>query len=95
MMRIPSYDHSRVHLEKGSQIVIICGGPCKLLLLDDSQFSLFESGNKCTAYSKDCTTYPASIEIPITGWWNVVVDFGMDPFTLLEQHIIRRVDPQA
>ncbi|MGV0595114.1 DUF1883 domain-containing protein [Mycolicibacterium porcinum] len=65
------------YLSAGSVVhVTIQGDGPNVRIFDNSNFRSFKSGQRATGYGGRALRSPVSIEVPHTGHWHLVIDFG-------------------
>jgi len=68
--------HKREHLNSGSIVEVDCSHQCNIILMDDNNFSKYKSGQEFRHFGGHFKKFPARIQVPSTGYWNVVLDLG-------------------
>ena len=68
--------HSREHFSQGDVAVLNCDTQCNFLLLDDHNFNNFKSGRDYRYFGGFYKMFPAKIQAPQSGYWNMVVNLG-------------------
>ena len=68
--------HTKENLNQGDVAVVDCSHQCNVMLLNDSNFSKYKSGQKFTYHGGHFKNFPARISAPSTGAWNIVLDLG-------------------
>lgn len=68
--------HAREYLNGGDVVIVDCSHQCNIRLMDDSNFSSFKSGRRHSYYGGAYKMFPARIQVPHDGNWNVTIDFG-------------------
>ncbi len=68
--------HSRENLNHGDIVVVKCSHQCNIMLLDDSNFSNYQSGGQFHYHGGFFKMFPAKIAVPSSGWWNIVIDLA-------------------
>ncbi|EJL90229.1 DUF1883 domain-containing protein [Pantoea sp. GM01] len=68
-----SFLHDRNHLEKGTVVSVWCSHQINVLVMDDVNFNKYRRGDRCTTYGGFYKQFPANIQVPSTGAWNVVL----------------------
>ena len=71
-----SFLHSREHLNKGDIAVVDCSHQCNIMLMNDSNFRKYKSGQQFTHHGGHFKKLPARIAVPETGYWNIILDLG-------------------
>jgi len=74
-MKFQSYDLGQ---RSGGEIVIVTlsGNAANVRLLDSSNFSSYKAGRQHSFYGGYATRSPVRLQIPSSGHWYVVIDFG-------------------
>ena len=67
---------ARQLLDQGDVVVVVSDTQCNVRIFDDANFRAFTSGRRATYYGGFYRAFPASITVPSTGYWNVVLDVG-------------------
>lgn len=72
------YIHSDLgSVTRGSTVVArLSGTEANVMLLDDINFARYQQGDRHDYYGGHFRSSPATISVPTTGRWNVVVDLG-------------------
>jgi hypothetical protein len=68
-----SHIHSREHMDDGNVVTVQCSHQINVLLMDDSNYSSYKRGGRCTYYGGFYERFPANIAVPHSGFWNVVL----------------------
>ncbi|AZS56809.1 DUF1883 domain-containing protein [Pectobacterium parmentieri] len=68
-----SYIHSRVRADAGDIISVQCSHQINVLVMDDTNYNRYKSGNNPRVLGGFYTHFPANIEVPSSGGWNVVL----------------------
>ncbi len=68
--------HRRENLNQGDVAVVDCSHQCNVMLLNDSNFRKYKSGQKFTYHGSHFKMFPAKIAAPSTDAWNIVLDLG-------------------
>lgn len=64
-------------LSAGSVVhVAIRGGGPNVRIFDSSNFRAFKFGQRATGYGGHARRSPVSIQVPHSGHWHLVIDFG-------------------
>lgn len=71
-----SFLHKRMHLNQGDTVVVDCSHKCNIMILTDSNFNNYRSGNRFQYHGGFYKMLPARITAPHSGEWNVVLDLG-------------------
>jgi hypothetical protein len=66
--------HQRKYLTAGQAVRVDCDTQCNVMLTDDVNFSLYRRGQSCNGYGRFYTHFPAIIDVPRTGYWNITID---------------------
>lgn len=67
--------HKRVHLNSGDIVEIDCNVQCQIMILTDDNFSNYQNKVSYQFYGRFFKTLPATIRIPYSDMWNIVLDF--------------------
>lgn len=68
--------HSRDYFTAGDVVVLSCDTQCNFMLTDDSNFDLYKRGQSHRYYGGFFKYFPAKIQVPTSGYWNVTIDLG-------------------
>ncbi len=68
--------HKREHLNSGCIVEVDCSHQCNVILMDDHNFSKYKSGQSFHHHGGHFKMFPARVQVPSTGFWNVVLDLG-------------------
>jgi hypothetical protein len=68
--------HSRFHLNSRENVRVTLDSQANVLLMDDTNFSLYKRGDSHRYYGGLATQSPVTLSAPCVGFWNVVVDLG-------------------
>lgn len=68
--------HNREHLNQGDVVVVDCSHQCNIMLINDSNFSKYKSGQKFSYHGGHYKMFPAKLPAPSSGYWNIVLDLG-------------------
>ncbi len=71
-----NFIHSRDYFENGNVVRLNCDTQCNFMLLDDTNFRYYKSGQACKYFGGHFKMFPAKIAVPSSGYWNVVIDLG-------------------
>jgi len=71
-----NFIHSCDHFNQGDVVVLNCDTQCNFTLMDDSNFESYRRGGGHQYYGGFKEYFPARIQVPHTGYWNVVIDLG-------------------
>jgi hypothetical protein len=71
-----NFIHASEHLNAGSIVKLECDTQCNFMLMTDSDFSNYRRGGAHHYYGGFFKRFPATIVVPHTDHWNVVVDLG-------------------
>lgn len=66
--------HSREHLSAGDVVVVNCTHQCNVMVFDDHNYRVYQSGGRAKYYGGFYTHLPARISVPTSGQWNVVLE---------------------
>jgi hypothetical protein len=67
---------SKEYLNAGDVVIVNSSHQCNIMLLDDSNFRIYQAGGRFTCYGGFYKMLPARIAVPSTGHWNIVLDLG-------------------
>ncbi|MCP9750002.1 DUF1883 domain-containing protein [Ferruginibacter sp. HRS2-29] len=81
--------HQRRNLSQGDTVILDCDTQCNFMLLDDNNFYHYRNGRGFEYFGGSFEYFPASITVPRTTYWNVVVDLGGYSGTI--RHSIRHI----
>lgn len=70
--------HAREYLEEGDLFVVSCEYHCNVQVMDDVNYSIYNSGGSYRYWGGHYKRFPARIAVPSSGYWTVVIDFGGD-----------------
>ncbi|MDY0968683.1 MULTISPECIES: DUF1883 domain-containing protein [unclassified Sphingomonas] len=68
--------HARQYLRGGAAVRIDCDHQCNVLVMDDHNYSLYRHNASYRYHGGFYERLPASVEVPSTGHWNVVIDLA-------------------
>lgn len=68
--------HKREHLNAGCIVEVDCSHQCNVIVLDDHNFSKYRSGQGFQHLGGLFKKFPARVQVPNAGYWNVVLDLG-------------------
>ena len=68
--------YSRFHLNSRENVRVTLDSQANVLLMDDTNFSLYKRGDAHRYYGGLATRSPVTLSAPCMGFWNVVVDLG-------------------
>jgi hypothetical protein len=71
-----AFIHERQSLTEGDIVVVACDNQCNVRLMDDANFAYFKQGQRHRYYGGFYRLLPARIIVPVSGYWNVVIDPG-------------------
>lgn len=71
-----NFIHAREWLDQGDVVIVTCDHQCNVLLTDDSNFSSYRSGGRFQYHGGHFKMFPARINVPSSGHWNVTIDLG-------------------
>ena len=82
-------DHlnKRLFLNNGDVVEIDSDTQANVRLMDDVDYSNYKAGREHHYYGGYFTHFPARLNPPHSGYWNVVLDLGVDQATV--HHSIR------
>ena len=79
--------HKRLFLKDGDVVEVDSDTQANVLLMDDSDYSSYQSGRSYHYYGGFFTHFPARLAPPRSGYWNVVLNLGGGRATV--RHSIR------
>ncbi|UXY08969.1 DUF1883 domain-containing protein [Kosakonia sp. ML.JS2a] len=68
-----SHIHSREYIEGGSTVSVQCSHQINVIVMDDTNYSNYNSGRGFRHYGGFYKMFPANIVVPTTGHWNIVL----------------------
>jgi hypothetical protein len=68
--------HKREYLDEGDIVEVNCSHQCNVMLMTDSNFSRYKSGDSFRYHGGHYKFLPARIAAPRSDYWNVVLDLG-------------------
>lgn len=73
-----NFQHYDLGNLKGGEIVevTLSGNAANVRLMDTSNFNSYRRGRRHSAYGGHATRSPVRLQVPRTGHWHVVIDFG-------------------
>jgi Domain of unknown function (DUF1883) len=74
--------HSRDYLREGNVAQVDCSLQCNILLMDDHNFRRYQNCDQYQYYGGFFECFPAHIEAPHSGYWNIVIDLGGNQATI-------------
>ncbi|TBL68304.1 DUF1883 domain-containing protein [Hafnia alvei] len=66
--------HSRQYLKAGCSFKITCSQPIVVLVMSDTNLLSYNSGRGANYYGGFFTHFPAILEVPCDGHWNVLLE---------------------
>ncbi|MDZ5603887.1 DUF1883 domain-containing protein [Pseudomonas sp. RP23018S] len=66
--------HQREHLNEDDIVVIESSQPCNIRLMNDANFRSFKNGGRHTYHGGAFDKFPAKINVPSSGYWNITLD---------------------
>ncbi|WP_233356617.1 DUF1883 domain-containing protein [Pseudomonas mangrovi] len=66
--------HQREQLNEGDLVIIESSQPCNIRLMSDANFRAFRNGGRHTYHGGAFERFPAKIEVPASGFWNITLD---------------------
>lgn len=66
--------HQREHLNEDDIVVIECSQTCNIRLMNDANFRSFKNGGRHVYHGGAFDKFPAKINVPSTGFWNITID---------------------
>ena len=70
------YIHSKDYFEAGDVVVVNCSHQCQVLLMDNTNYDKFRSGQKFERYGGSYDHFPVKLQVPKSDTWNIILDFG-------------------
>ena len=71
-----NFIHAREHLDSGDSVVVNCDTQCNVILLTDTDFSSYRSGQCFHYHGGHFKRFPVRLSAPSSGYWNVIIDLG-------------------
>jgi hypothetical protein len=71
-----SFIHAEEFLSDGDVVVVDCDHQCNVLVMDDSNFRSYRSGQRYHYHGGFYQRLPARIQVPHSGNWHTVIDLG-------------------
>ncbi len=68
--------HAREYLDSGDVVRLDCDTQCNFMIMTDTNFSAYRSGGRFNYHGGHYKRFPAAIDVPSSGHWNVVIDLG-------------------
>lgn len=68
--------HKRLFLKDGDVVEVESDTKANVLLMDDSDYSNYKARRSHQYYGGFFTRFPARLNPPHSGYWNVVLDLG-------------------
>lgn len=68
--------HSREFLNNGDVVKLDCDTQCNFTIMTDSNFAAFRRKARFSYYGGHFSSFPATIVVPSSGFWNIVIDLG-------------------
>ncbi|MGC6232804.1 DUF1883 domain-containing protein [Hafnia paralvei] len=65
---------SRCYLAANSYVKVVCSEPAKVLLIHEKQYERFCRDSWADYHGGFFSSFPAVIEVPYDGIWNIVID---------------------
>jgi hypothetical protein len=62
----------------GDVAIVDCAPECRILLMNDANFSRYERGKRFFCREEVRWPLPASLMAPVAGFWNIVLEFGAE-----------------
>ncbi|NLS55555.1 DUF1883 domain-containing protein [Hafnia alvei] len=66
--------HRKLFLKQHSHLCVTCSQPAMVLLMDDKNFHSYNDGEGASYFGGYFCNFPADIDIPMAGIWNVVIE---------------------
>lgn len=73
-----SFIHLRRFMGGGDIAIVNCGRDCRIMLMNDANFSRYQRGKKFFCRSDGREPLPTSLEAPDAGFWNIVLEFAAE-----------------
>ena len=73
-----SFIHMREFMGGGDVAIVDCARECRIMLMNDANFSCYRRGKKFFCRGDTRYPLPASLMAPATGFWNIVLEFAAD-----------------
>lgn len=67
-------NHSRKFLKAGSSFKVTCSQPIVILVMSDSNLDSYNLGKGANYYGGLFFHFPAILEVPTDGYWNVILE---------------------
>lgn len=71
-----NFIHAREWLEAGDIVIVDCSHQCNVRLTDDVNFQSLRRGGQHRYYGGFFKRFPARIQVPHDGNWNITIDLG-------------------
>jgi hypothetical protein len=71
-----SHIHAREYLDSGDIVVVNCDHQCNVLVMNDSNYHSYRSGQRFEYHGGHYKMLPARISVPHADHWNTVIDLG-------------------
>lgn len=68
--------HAREYLDSGDIVVVDCDHQCNVLVMDDSNYRSYRSGQRYEYFGGFYKMLPARISVPQSDHWNTVIHLG-------------------
>ena len=66
--------NSRLFLIANTYVKVVCSEPAKILLINDKYYDKFCRDSWADYHGGFFTNFPAIVEVPYDGIWNIVID---------------------
>lgn len=70
------YVHARRYLLEEHVISVECSRPCRIFLMSDLNHTRYHLGRDFKALGGSFTRFPAHIQVPRSGVWNILIDLA-------------------
>ncbi|WP_321572977.1 DUF1883 domain-containing protein [Hafnia alvei] len=66
--------HKQLYLTSNSYVKVVCSEPAKVLLINDKYYDRFSQDSWPNYHGGFFSYFPAIIEVPYEGIWNIVIE---------------------
>ncbi|KKI44221.1 hypothetical protein XK97_14690 [Obesumbacterium proteus] len=66
--------HRKLFLKQHAHLSVTCSEPVMVLLMDNKNFHSYNDGDGASYFGGYFCNFPANIDIPAEGIWNVVIE---------------------
>ncbi|TBL41387.1 DUF1883 domain-containing protein [Hafnia alvei] len=66
--------HRKLFLQQNSLLLVTCSQPAMVLLMDERNYHSYNDGDGASYFGGYFCNFPANIDIPLEGVWNVVIE---------------------